>query len=359
MASSIRALIVDDQHTVREVLKEGLLSLEAGFEVVTVPSGEEALLEVGQKACELLVADVHLPGMSGLDLMRRLRARYPEMKVILITGISDPTIRRQVADAGADAFFLKPLELADFLDTVERLFGLVETITDTPDVGGGLEEAPRASITEALTGLRQELEAISISLLDAHGRVLVQAGAFPDGLEHSSALIARLMAAYSVSEQVAAFLKQSVPQDFLAFGGQKYDVFLNHVGKGYALLTLMNRSPNETVGEYFGRLAGRLQQASAQMEDILRQIGVPVHEEAAVEVEAEEAPAEELLVEEELLDEALSSLLQAARPEVDADTFWSTATETQVPVDSDLLGADVLSYDQARQLGLAPDDASE
>ncbi len=357
----LRALVVDDQHAVREVLRDGLLSLDAAFEVTTVPSGEEALLEASGGDVDLLVADVHLPGISGLDLIRRMRARYPDMKVILITGLTDPAVRRQVADAGADAFFLKPIELADFLDTVERMFGLVETFTAEPSLES--TPVPRASVADYLASLRQELNAISAVLLDADGRVLVQAGDLPDAIQQTS-LISRLMAAFSASEQISAFLKQSKPQDLLAFGGQKYDLFFSHVGKRYALLLIVNRGPSETVELYFARIGGRMQAAVGHLEHILRELGVAVHGEETEEAEAAEATADVLggslePVVEELLDEELSSLLESASVGVDPDSFWESLAAEQVALDGELLGADVITYDQAQQLGLAPSDDEE
>ena len=122
-----RVLIVDDHHDVRRMLHAWVKTLGPQYEILAMPSGEEAILDAFRQPVDLLIADFRLPGITGLELMAKIKRRYPDLKVILITGITDPKIRRQVAEAGADAFFIKPVEMPDFLDAVERLLGIVET----------------------------------------------------------------------------------------------------------------------------------------------------------------------------------------------------------------------------------------
>ena len=100
-----RVLVVDDQRDVRRVLRAGLESLGSHFQVTDVPSAEEALLVVAIQPVDLLIADVRLPGLSGLELRQRVLVNNPDLKMILITGATDPEIRRQVETAGADARF--------------------------------------------------------------------------------------------------------------------------------------------------------------------------------------------------------------------------------------------------------------
>ena len=72
-----RILIVDDQHEVRRMLSTSLRTLGPEIEVVDVPSGEEALLVASRRPVDLLISDVRLPGLSGLELMARVHKRNP------------------------------------------------------------------------------------------------------------------------------------------------------------------------------------------------------------------------------------------------------------------------------------------
>src|SRR5512140_3017144 len=122
---SNRIVIVEDQREVSRLLHSALDTLEYKLEIVEIPSGEEAILDSTRNPIDLLVSDYRLPGMSGIELMRKVRAYRPQVKVILITGLTDPKIRKAIAEAGANAFFIKPVPIADFLDSVERHLGLV------------------------------------------------------------------------------------------------------------------------------------------------------------------------------------------------------------------------------------------
>ena len=77
-------LLVDDQRDIVRLLHSTLQTLGHQLDIIDAPSGEEALLEASRKKVDLLVADYLLPGISGVELMRKVRARNPELKVIFI-----------------------------------------------------------------------------------------------------------------------------------------------------------------------------------------------------------------------------------------------------------------------------------
>ena len=91
-------------------------ALEQDLDLVDVPSGEEAIVEVVGTGINLLIADVGLPGLSGIELYRKLKTTYPDMQVILITGLEDEEIHRQIAEIAPEAFFYKPLKDARILE---------------------------------------------------------------------------------------------------------------------------------------------------------------------------------------------------------------------------------------------------
>ncbi len=118
--SFYRVLVVDDNHEIRRMVTASIKTLSAEIDVLDVPSAEEALFISASLPLDLVVLDVRLPGMSGLELVTRLHKRKPETKIILVTGIEDPSTRRQVSQVGVAAFFFKPIEIATFLDAVRR-----------------------------------------------------------------------------------------------------------------------------------------------------------------------------------------------------------------------------------------------
>jgi len=84
-----RILVVDDEEEVRDILAETLE--EFGYAVATAGSGEEALRSLtGSCGFSMVITDVRMPGMSGLELSAEIRRRWPDVKVLLISGYFQP-----------------------------------------------------------------------------------------------------------------------------------------------------------------------------------------------------------------------------------------------------------------------------
>ena len=352
--TTYRVLIVDDQLEVGRVLSAAVETLGPEFKVAVVPSGEEAFLEILSQPFDLMVCDIILPGISGLELLRKAKARHPDMKIILVTGGIDRQLRRDVADAGADAFFLKPLDTADFLDAVERCLGLVKSTSYDQDLLG--VEKPAENVSELLASLRRELDAMSVVLLDDRGRVLAQAGDLPDASTESS-LVPSLMASFSASARVARFLGANPPNNLSQFSGPKYDLFLAHVGETCALLVVIN--PVDMDGEIIS-LARNVYSGVQDLLAILQHLGVNLRA-ANQPHTVEPEPEVDIIEEDEEEAPILDALFQNAAFEVlktdEIDTFWNEVAEGETA--NQVASADALSYDQARQLGLTPEDDSD
>src|SRR5512132_1763839 len=102
-------LLVDDQRDIVRLLHSTLQTLGHQLDIIDAPSGEEALLEASRRKVDLLVADYLLPGMSGVELMRKVKARTPDLKVIFISGMTDRKARQDMLGAGGVAVFDKPI----------------------------------------------------------------------------------------------------------------------------------------------------------------------------------------------------------------------------------------------------------
>lgn len=100
-----RILVVDDEEEVREILAETLQDF--GYAVVTAASGEEALPVLNRDhSVVLVITDVRMPGMSGLQLAEEIRRRWPRVKVVLISGYFVP-------QASPQRFLKKPFHMKD------------------------------------------------------------------------------------------------------------------------------------------------------------------------------------------------------------------------------------------------------
>lgn len=109
MAGETNFLIVDDEAPIRDQIKEGLA--EAGFGAETAGDGEEALAKTSQHNSQIFFVDLNLPGMSGVELCRRLKSHNPLAVVYAMTGYSSLFELAACREAGFDDYFTKPVDL--------------------------------------------------------------------------------------------------------------------------------------------------------------------------------------------------------------------------------------------------------
>src|SRR5215471_13610448 len=114
-----RLLIVDDEPLIRETLAEYLG--HEGFAVTACASGEEALIRAGEQHFEVVLCDVQLPDLNGLELLDRLLKISPDSCVLLITAYATVENAIQAFQRGAQDYLMKPLLLDEVAGKVRRL----------------------------------------------------------------------------------------------------------------------------------------------------------------------------------------------------------------------------------------------
>jgi CheY-like chemotaxis protein len=366
--ASYRVLIVDDQTDIRRMLRIGVENLGPDFSVFDMPSGEEALLESMGRPVDLLISDIRLPGISGLELVSKIRRRDPHLKIILITALTDARTRRQAADSGANAFFTKPLDMPDFLDTVERLLGIVETFLPPPPIvpREPLKDpfTPVDSLAGQLCNLRKDLAASAVVLLDGEGRVLAQAGALTEIVAQAPGLVAALMTTFSASSKISQALGVKTPRSLMFFPGSQHSLCLAHVGASCALLAALGPGDEQASAAASGVINAAIEDLlislsrldAPQMLSLVEAIGPQPGQDgpAALTETPLSATGTELNAEKV---EEVSKLFEAytKKPNTkDLNHFWETAVEENVT--NGLGDGGAISYEQAKKLGLAPED---
>lgn len=116
-----RILIVEDEPSIVESLS--FILRRAGFAVDTVTDGAEALDRVRRQAFEVLILDIMLPGMNGLDVLKAIRSdqALSTLPVMVLTAKGQANDRRTAEAIGASAFITKPFSNADVVERVSRL----------------------------------------------------------------------------------------------------------------------------------------------------------------------------------------------------------------------------------------------
>jgi DNA-binding NtrC family response regulator len=104
-----RILIVDDEQNVCDFLEEFLQY--KGYAPLKASSGNEALQSLSNKEADLVLLDILMPGMSGLEVLENVRKLYPDLPVIILTGVKDKRVVDDTFNMGAADFIPKPIDL--------------------------------------------------------------------------------------------------------------------------------------------------------------------------------------------------------------------------------------------------------
>jgi response regulator RpfG family c-di-GMP phosphodiesterase len=113
-----RILVVDDEETIRLALRKFLRS--RGYEVEVAGSGDNALQLLDTESFSLMLCDVRMPGMTGVQIVPQARARDQDLAIIMLTAVNDASTATEVLSHGASDYLMKPVELADLQQAVDR-----------------------------------------------------------------------------------------------------------------------------------------------------------------------------------------------------------------------------------------------
>lgn len=116
-----RVLVVDDEESIRELLIRTLALAE--YEVEAVADARAALERLRFDGCDLLIADLRMPDMDGLSLIREARRLQPSLPVIIITGYSSEASAIQAVNLGVVGYLVKPFRIPQVLSAVARALG--------------------------------------------------------------------------------------------------------------------------------------------------------------------------------------------------------------------------------------------
>lgn len=131
----MRVLIVDDNASMRTLLT-ALLTSQKHEVVGALADGSEVMAQIEQHKVQLVCLDYLLPGRDGLDILKEINTRFPEIDVLFMTGSEDSTIEKRAGDAGAAGFLRKPFGQKQVIDELQQVLAI-------------RQQAARASHTQA------------------------------------------------------------------------------------------------------------------------------------------------------------------------------------------------------------------
>ena len=117
MAQLKSILIVDDEPSVRDSLK---MILKLDYQVHTAADGTEALQSIQQDKIDLVALDLKMPGLSGIEVLQRIKKNDPDIEVIIITAHRTPQNTQDASRYGAGDFITKPFNVPDLINSINR-----------------------------------------------------------------------------------------------------------------------------------------------------------------------------------------------------------------------------------------------
>jgi DNA-binding NtrC family response regulator len=145
-----KCLIVDDDELILSVAAKCLT--DQGYSCVTAVSGESALSLLAEAPFSVMVTDIAMNGMTGLELTRRAKAQYAAMPIVIMTGFADEYSYDEVIAAGAADFLRKPFSMKELETRVARVTRDAELVSEVKKKGKDLEEVSNLMIA----GLQEE-----------------------------------------------------------------------------------------------------------------------------------------------------------------------------------------------------------
>lgn len=116
-------LLTDDEKSVTESLKNNVPWVNLGVEtILTASDGYQAMDILNKNLVDLLITDIRMPRMDGLDLLKHVRVQYPDIHCILLTAYGEFDYAMQALKLGVDNYLMKPMQIQELTETIENAF---------------------------------------------------------------------------------------------------------------------------------------------------------------------------------------------------------------------------------------------
>ncbi|MEA3338882.1 MAG: response regulator [Chloroflexota bacterium] len=229
-------LIVDDEPKVAFFLSKALERSNLDYCVSVAHSGEEALEMLDQSPVDLLVTDLRMPGISGLELIRWVRASSPQTRTILITAYGNDEVEAETRRLEAYRYITKPFDIGDFTQVVQD--ALSDVAVSRPGLVVLSGESFEA-IAQQLERLRYDIGARCILLADMQGQRLVEVGDV-SSLD-TSTLLSLLAGGFAASVELARQFGGGEAVNFNFHEGVHYEIYSANVGDDLFLAIIYDR----------------------------------------------------------------------------------------------------------------------
>ena len=341
-----RILIVEDEPRVADALSRMLtMPQNGGHQVVACDTGEAALAKLRAEQFDLVITDLRMPGISGLELLDRTRHISPNTRSVLITAFGSTEVEYQARQL-ANAYLTKPFSLQSFIQAVQQALG--SPAIPLPPMMAFSDDGLRA-IQQRLDQLHTEIGALSILLADWSGQIIVECGERHDA--YSDVLLALLGNSMAAATEVARLLHEENGFDLHYHEGNHFEIYSAMVNETIYLALLFDR---RLVGSRIGLVSLYMRRAIEDLRGLLNSALIEPGEAASLHTGMASA-----------MDAALDDAFDFAHKPLPISEPQHTQSRAKLddPIDSTLPSAmalnslqsgvgGLLTFEQARSRGL-------
>ena len=321
MAVAKRVLVVDDEEKVVFFLRESLEELGKNFTIGTAKSAEEALEKIDDQPYDLVISDLRMPGTDGLDLLRKIREKNPDTRLILMTAYGSDDVEADARSLDVFDYITKPFHVSDLVQVArDALAGPPvsgeEVEEELEEEVAGLADDQSAAINHSLSNLRFEIGAQCIVLADTEGRVVSEVG-ITQGLNMGT-FMPLVGEGLTTVSRMAEYLQDEETFNLNFYEGRKYDIYSTGVGDNLILaLVFDKRKQASRIGMVWLYVKRTIQDLLTTLSG--EEPAAPLEEEAQVE-EAPPQTAEEPSADAEKREIIESAMTKLAEPDEEVET---------------------------------------
>lgn len=224
MTGEKRVLVVDDEEKVVFFLRESLEELGHDFTISAAKSADEALEKIEQQPYDLVITDLRMPGTDGLDLLREIKERSPDTRLVLMTAYGSDEVEADAQSLDVFEYITKPFHVSDLMDIARHALAVSPVIVEEESIEESIPADDRSeAINRSLSNLRFEVGAQCIVLADTEGRVVSEVG-ITQGLNMGT-FVPLVAQGLSTVSRIAEYLQDEETFNLNFYEGRKYDIY--------------------------------------------------------------------------------------------------------------------------------------
>lgn len=262
--SGRRILVVDDEESVGYFLRESLNKVRREYQVELACSAQEALRHLDREPFDLVITDLRMPGIDGLQLIEEVRRQRPQTRLILMTAYGNAAVEATAYRLGACRYISKPFSIGQLVSTVAAAL-------EEPAVPGHdvllLSDDESERIAHCLADLRFEVGAQCILLADVVGQMVAHVGEMP-GLDLTP-LVSLVGGSFATSFEMSRYLGERHALTLNYHEGERYDVYSSNVDEELFIVLIFDREQQRSrvgvVWLYARRTLGTLRDLFANV----------------------------------------------------------------------------------------------